>query len=227
MAHLCNILPTGCKILLLTLVFLFPTLQGSCGFARSAGPPCAASVCLEKMAAHYKEAHGAIERDTLVDADVLGDGSKRVLLTLNYSFPKIGDGWFIYDGFTNNIFKPVFGGCFNLEIRKFGANELRFGVRQLGRGPPRHRLASVKVRFGHEAGAHFQYILPRALTAEERLADDALSAGRPPAVARVDPDLLATAMVLSSALPPPKDPWDLELSTTLVFEVVEDANPAA
>ena len=203
------------------------TLQGVCGFANAAGPPCAASVCLEKMTAHYKEAHKAETEATFINADVLIDGSKVIAVTVNYSFPKSDQGWFIYRGIKPNILKPVIGGCFAFDIQKFSASELRFGVRQLGHGPPRHRLASAKVRFGIEAGAHFQYILPRALTAEERLADDTLCAGTPPAVVRVDPAFLAPALVLSSTVPAPEKPWRLDISVTFVFQVMRDTNPAA
>ena len=145
--------------------------------------------------------------------------------TQAYSFQRGDASWFIYAGLDPYLFQPVIGGCFALDFQKIGAGELRFGVRQLGRGPPRHRLASVKVRFGVEAGTHVQYLLSRALTAEERLADDALCAGRPSAVARVDPAFLAPALVLSSDVPLPEKPWDLKISVSLVFQTVKDANP--
>ena len=201
--------------------------QGVCGYAPAAGPPCAASVCLEKMAAHYVDAHNAEMRRSVAPVNVLADGSKSLQISLNYSFEKKEKGSFIPKGICPYIFKPAIGGCFALDLRRFSASELRFGVRQLGRGPPHYRLASAKVRFGAEAGSHVQYLLPRALTAEERLADDALSAGTPPAVVRVDPAFLLPALVLSSTVPPPEKPWNLDTSVTLMFEVVKDADPTA
>ena len=55
-------------------------------------------------------------------------------------------GWFVSPGFTPVLFKTALGGCFAFDLWKFGPRDVRFGVRQLGRGPPRHRLTSLKVR---------------------------------------------------------------------------------
>ena len=96
-------------------------------------------------------------------------------------------------------------------------------MRQLGRGPPRHRLASVKVSFGAADGVCFQYPLSRALAADELIGDAALRAGAPPAVGRVDPAFLAPALVLLPGTPPPEKPWQLVMSFSLVFQVARDA----
>ena len=175
------------------------------------------------MAAHYGGAHNAVARAGCVSAKVLDDGSKVVQHVYPMSFPSNDEGWFVYPSNRPFVFRPIVGGRYFLDIQKIGDSELRFGVRQLGRGPSRHRLASAAVRFGPADGTCFQYPLSRALAADERLLDDALCAGTPPAVVRVDPALLAPALVLSPALPRPPYPWKLIVSVTLVFQVVKDA----
>ena len=173
------------------------------------------------MAAHYEEAHGAEIRGRPCSAKVLDDGSKVVQYILTYSFSDNGEGWIDCCGLDLNVFRTAVGGCFALDLRKVGPRELRFGVRQLGRGPPRHRLASVMVRFGPVDDTCFQYRLSRALAADERLGDDALCAGTPPAVGRVDPEFLRTALVLRPGLP--GKPWRLAITLSLVFQVGRDA----
>ena len=190
------------------------------------GETCAASVCPEKMAAHYEEAHDATIFDGPFKAKVLDDGSKIVQMPLPYFFQnKEDDEWFTYSFYSLCIFSTAFGGCFVLDLQCFSDSELRFGVRQLGRGPPRHRLASIMVRFGTLDGACHQYLLSRALAADERLGDDALCAGTPPVVGRVDPALLAPTLVLKPGNPPPEEPWELSITSTLLFQVVRDAPP--
>ena len=191
--------------------------QVPCGYARAGGQPCAASVRLEQMAAHYEVAHGASIYAGLCNAKILDDGSKIVQHTQTHSFPNNSAGWFVYSGLIPAVFRTAFGGCFALDLQCIGASELRFGVRQLGRGPPRHRLASVKVSFGPADGMCVQYPLSRALAADERLGDDALCAGTPPAVGRVDPALLAPTLVLWPGTPVPGKPWELVVTATLVF----------
>ena len=175
------------------------------------------------MAAHYEEAHGAEIRGRPCSAKVLDDGSKVVQYILTYSFSDNGEGWFDCCGLDLNVFRTAVGGCFALDLRKVGPRELRFGVRQLGRGPPRHRLASVKLSFGPANGLCVQYPLSRALAADERLGDAALCVGTPPAVVRVDPAFLAPTLVLDASDPRPERPWDLKVATTLVFEVMKVA----
>ena len=187
-----------------------------CGYAR-AGRPCAASVCLEQMAAHYKEAHGATIRRGPFKAKVLDDGSKIAQMPLGYTFSNNGEGWFAYSGLDPPVFRTAVGGCYAFDLQRISASELRFGLRQLGRGPPRHRLASVKVSFGSADGICFQYPLSRALAADERLEDDALSAGTTPVVMCVDPAFLARALVPDASVPRPKGPWELSIVLTLLF----------
>ena len=189
-----------------------------CGFGRT-GETCAASVCLEHMAAHYKEAHGAAVIDKPFLAKVLDDGSKVVQMPMHCDFPNNGEGWFDSDGLRPLVYRTALGGGFALDLQRTRAGVLRFGVRQLGRIPPRHRLrlASLKVSFGPVDGTCFQYLLSRALAADERLEDDALCAGTPPAVGRVDPALLTPALVPRPDTPPPKGPWELSITVTLVF----------
>ena len=191
-----------------------------CGYAEE-GEPCSASICLEKMAAHYKEAHGAFTCGGTFKAKILDDGSKIAQMPLGYYFNNNGEGWFFRSRITPAVFRTAIGGCYALDLQKNGPRELRFGVRQLGRGPPRHRLASVKVSFGPADGTCFQYVLSRALAADERLGDDALCAGTPPAVGRVDPEFLRTALVLRPGLP--GKPWRLAITLSLVFQVGRDA----
>ena len=191
----------------------------------SGGQPCKASVCLDKMAAHYKEAHRAKIFDGPFNAKVLDDGSKVAQMPINYFFPNNVDGWFVYSRLTPTVFSTAVGGRYALDIQRIGASELRFGVRQLGRGPPRHQLSSVKVSFGPADGMCVQYRLSRALAADERLGDDALCAGTPPAVGRVDPAVLAPALVLKPGASPSERPWQLAITLTLAFRVVRDAPP--
>ena len=195
--------------------------QVPCGYER-AGETCAASVCLEQMAAHYKEAHGAKICGGLFVAKINDDGSKFVEYSQIHSFPTNGEGWFIFAGVKPIVFRTVIGGAFAFDLEKFSPNDIRFGVRQLSR-PPRHRLASVKVHVGPVGGTCFQYVLSRALAADERLGDDALCAGTPPAVGRVDPEFLRTALVLRPGLP--GKPWRLAITLSLVFQVARDAPP--
>ena len=196
--------------------------QVSCGITDS-GVTCAASVCLEKMAAHYEEAHDAEIRGGSFNAKVLDDGSKVARMQLNYDFPNNGEGWFAESGLKPVVFGTAVGGRYALDLQRFSARELRFGVRQLGRGPPRHRLASVKVSFGSADGMCVQYSLSRALAANERLGDAALCGGTPPVVGRVDPAFLAPALVLNRTVPIAGRPWELAISFSLVFQVVRDA----
>ena len=177
------------------------------------------------MAAHYKDAHSAFFRGGALKAKILDDGSKIVQLPLNYSFANNGLGWFAYRGIDPHVFRTAVGSCYALDLQKTGPRELRFGVRQLGRGPPHHRLASVKVGFGAADGFCFQHPLARALAADERLEDAALCMGTPPAVGRVDPAFLAPVLVCRAGTPPPENPWLLEITLTLVFQVVRDAPP--
>ena len=192
---------------------------------RAIGQRCAASVCLEKMAAHYKEAHGAQIFGGPFKAKILDDGSAVVQHTQNIVFPSNGEGWFFGTGNYPSVFRTAVGGCFALDLQKIGPKDLRFCVRLLGRGPQRHRLAPVKVSFGDADGVCFQYLLSRALAADERLGDDALCAGTPPAVGRVDPEFLRPAMVLRLGTPPQEKPWELVITSTLVFQVARDAPP--
>ena len=192
--------------------------QVPCGYVEN-GQPCAASVCLEQMAAHYKEAHDA-ETDFGYDAKINDDGSKLVQFSQNYIFPN-NKGVFLDSRLCPTIFKPVVGGCYVLDLIKIGPKELRFGVRQLGRGPSRHRLASATVRFGPADGKCFQFPLSRALAADERVRDAALRVGTPPAVESIDPAFLARALVFDTSVPRPDEPWELEVSVSLVFQVVE------
>ena len=195
-----------------------------CGYAR-AGGPCAASVCLWKMAAHYEEAHDAEICGGPFKAKILDDGSRVVQHTQTFSFLKNGKGWFDYPGLTSGVFRTAVGGCFALDLQKVGAKELRFGVRQLGCGPPRHRLSSLKVSFGAADGLCVLYPLSRALAADERLGDDALCAGMLPAVGHIDPALLAPTLALKLGTPPPERPWELAVALTLVFQAARDDPP--
>ena len=150
------------------------------------------------MADHFASAHEAERLQTSrsrMTAIVLDDGSKIILESSIYS---------------PYVFRTVIGGCFSFEFERTGANEIRFGVRQLGRGPPRHRLASVMVRFGPADGLCVQFPLSRVLTAEEHLRNDALCAGTPPAVMRVDPIVLSPTLAIEG---------DLVVSFTLTFRV--------
>ena len=184
-------------------------------------------MCLEKMAAHYVERHGAKKPRARLTAKVLDDGSKSVQETFAYSLLRNDEYWFISAGLTPYLFKTVIGGCYAFDLQRAGPNlkELRFAVRQLDRGPPRHRLASVKVRFGPADGMCVQYPLLRALAADERLENSAMCAGAPPVVGRVDPALLAPTLVLKPGNPPPEEPWELSITSTLLFQVVRDAPP--
>jgi len=197
--------------------------QALCGFA-TAGRHCAAGVCLEKMAAHYAEAHEATLCRGRFAAKVLDDGSKRVQIVRSVEFPENGEGWFAqYAGLTPYVFRTaVGGGCFAFDLQKTGPGELRFGVRQLGRGPSRHRLASVTVRFGPAEGTCVQFALSRALAADERLGDDALCecAGTPPAVERVDAALLSRFLRPALAPSDSEAPWELAIAVSLVLQVV-------
>ena len=123
------------------------------------------------------------------------------------------------------LFRTAVGGYFAFDLQRFGPDELRFGVRQLGRVPLRHRLASVTVRLGSSSGMCVKYALSRALVADERLADDTLCTGAPPAVGRVNPAFLAPALVLKVVAPPPGHRWQLAVSVSLVFQAVRDAPP--
>ena len=190
-----------------------------CGYVRL-GEPCEASVCLGRMAAHYEEAHGAEMVGGSRDLRILDDGSKSVEMMQDADFPHNGKGWFACSGLGLKVLQPTIGGSYTLDFQRIGANELRFAVRQLGRGPPRHRLASVKLSFGPANGLCVQYPLSRALAADERLGDVALCAGTPPAVGRVDPALLAPALVHKPGTP---RPWYLAVTSTLVFQVARDA----
>ena len=179
--------------------------------------------CLEHMAAHYVTVHGAKKPRAQVTANVLDDGSKSILASFKFSFPKNDEGWLASSGFSPCLFRTVIGGCYAFTLRKHGDKEIRFAVRLLGRGPPRQRLASAKVRFGSLDGTCVQYLLSRVLSPQERMEDDALCAGAPPAVVRVDPAFLAPALVLNPSTP--RQPWDLLVSVLLVFEVVRDSDP--
>ena len=194
--------------------------QVPCGYER-AGETCAASVCLEQMAAHYKEAHGAKICGGLFIAKIFDDGSKFVEYSQIHTFPTNDKGWFIFTGVKPIVFRTVIGGAFAFDLEKIGADDIRFGVRQLSR-PPRHRLASVKVHVGPVGGTCFQYVLSRALAAEERLGDDALCAGTPPPVVRVDPAFLAPALVHTPGAPALEKPWELAITLSLVFQVVRE-----
>ena len=200
-----------------------PIAQVPCGYD-VAGEPCAARVCLEKMAAHYMGAHEAEmaggAHSWPCPAKILDDGSKVVLERLLYTFPNNGAGWFVYSALNPAIFRTVIGGLYALDLQRFNASELRFGVRQLSLDPPRHRLASMKVSFGAADGICFQYPLSRALAADERLEDDALCASTPPVVMCVDPAFLAPALVLRPGTPPPEDAWGLTITLSLVFQLV-------
>ena len=195
-----------------------------CGFEGDV-QPCAASVCLEKMVAHYEEAHGAEIFSGPFNVKILDDGSKVIQTTLLYTFQDNGEGWFAHSRLKSSFFRTAVGGCFALNLQTISASELRFGVRQLGRGPPRHRLASVKVSFGTMEGTFLQYLLSRALAADERLGDAALCAGTLPAVGRVDPTILAPTLVLKPGTPPQEKSWQLFVTSTLVFRMVRDAPP--
>ena len=183
-------------------------------------------MCLEKMAVHYVERHGAKKPRARLTAKVLDDGSKSVQETFAYSLLRNDEYWFISAGLTPYLFKTVIGGCYAFDLQRAGPNlkELRFAVRQLDRGPPRHRLASVKVRFGPADGMCVQYPLLRALAADERLENSAMCAGAPPVVGRVDPTFLAPALVPIPIVPRPAEPWSLKVSVDLVFEVVRGAD---
>ena len=197
-----------------------------CGYARAGGQPCAASVCLEQMAAHYKEAHNAKIIGGPFIAKILDDGSKIVQMPLRFNFQNNGgNGCFVRSGILSAACQTAVGSCYALDLQRISASELRFGVRQLGRGPPRHRLASVKVSFGPADGTCFHVVLSRALAADERLGDDALCAGTPPAVMCVGPAFLAHALVRRPGTPPPENPWLLPITLTLVFQVEGDAPP--
>ena len=173
------------------------------------------------MAAHYEAAHGAFTCEGAFEAKVLDDGTKIAQMPLDYGFKINGKGWFVYSGLDPAVFSTAVGGCFALDLQRINDNELRFGVRQLGRGPPRHRLSSVTVRFGPADGNCVQYVLSRALASDERIRDAALCAGTPPVVRRVDPAFLAPALVRRSGTPlgdpPPEKPWKLEIMVSLVF----------
>ena len=197
-------------------------MQAPCGFA-SAGQLCGTAVSLEKMAAHYEAAHKATMDVGPFKAKILDDGSKIVQVSLISSYAGNGEGWFAYSGLTPVVSRTAVGGCFAFDLQMTGHRELRFGVRHVGRGPPRHRLASVTVRFGPADGANFTFALSRALAADERLGDDALCAGAPPAVGRVDPAILAPTLVRDQATPPPEKPWELTVTVTLVFQVARAA----
>ena len=200
--------------------------QVICGYARAGEPPCAASVCQENLAAHYEEAHQGSKTRSVrpVTTRTLFDGSRSATKALTYSFRKNDGGWFENSaGLAPYVFKTAIGGCYALDLQNVGGKEMRFGVRQLGRGPPRHRLASVKVSFGSADGTCVQYHLSRVLAADERLGDAALCAGTPPAVVRVDPAFLAPTLVLDASDPRLERPWDLKVATTLVFEVMKVA----
>ena len=194
-----------------------------CGYGW-VGEVCAASVCLEKMVAHFKEAHGAFICGGPFKMKFLDDGSKSFQMTQLMEFPTNGDG-FLIDTLGNfpRVSKTPLGGSFAFELQRFGPKDFRFCVRQLGHGPPRHRLASLKVTFGAADGNCFQYVLSRALAAEERMSDAALRVGTPPAVGRVDPAVLAPTLVLVPNIPPPGKSWQLAITSTLVFQVVRDA----
>ena len=202
--------------------------QVICGYARAGEPPCAASVCLENLAAHYEEAHQGSKTRSVrpVTTRTLFDGSRSATKALTYSFRKNDGGWFENSaGLAPYVFKTAIGGCYALDLQNVGGKEMRFGVRQLGRGPPRHRLASVKVSFGTMEGTFLQYLLSRALAADERLGDAALCAGTLPAVGRVDPTILAPTLVLKPGTPPQEKSWQLFVTSTLVFRMVRDAPP--
>ena len=175
--------------------------------------------------AHYEEAHGAEIFSGPFNVKILDDGSKVIQTTLLYTFQDNGEGWFAHSRLKSSFFRTAVGGCFALNLQTISASELRFGVRQLGRGPPRHRLASVKVSFGPADGTCFHVVLSRALAADERLGDDALCAGTPPAVMCVGPAFLAHALVRRPGTPPPENPWLLPITLTLVFQVEGDAPP--
>ena len=175
------------------------------------------------MAAHYEEAHDATICSGPFKAKVLDDGSKIVRRERPYSYRNNDAGWFVYAGLVPAVFRTAVGGCYALDLKKIGASELRFGVRQLGRGPLRHRLASVKVSFGETDGTCFQYSLSRALAADERLEDDDLCAGSSPAVVRVDPAFLTPALVLDTGVPQLEEPWWLTITVSLVFRVAREA----
>ena len=201
----------------------FPDAQVPCGIEIS-GQLCGASVCLDKMAPHYEATHKANVDEGPYCAKILDDGSASVHMIKKYSFPENGEGWFSsYSGIDPVVSRTAVGGCFAFDLQKTSPSELRFGVRQLGRGPSRHRLASVTVRFGPAEGTCVQFALSRALAADERLGDAALCAGTPPAVGRVEPAFLAPTLVLQTGTPPPEKPWQLAITVTLVFKAVKDA----
>ena len=112
------------------------------------------------------------------------------------------------------VFRTPVGGCFAFDLQRTGPKDLLFCVRQLGRGPPRHRLASVKVSFGSANGACFQYPLSRALASDELIGDAALRAGTPPAVSRVAPAVLTPTLSPSPGTPE-RRPWQLVMSVTV------------
>ena len=147
-------------------------------------------------------------------------------MTQIIAFPANGDG-FLNNSVGNfpHVSRTPLGGCYAFELQKISAKDVRFCLRQLGRDPPCHRLASLKVSFGAADGNCFQYVLSRALAAEERMSDAALRAGTPPAVGRVDPAVLAPTLVLVPGTPPPGKPWQLAITSTLVFQVVRDTPP--
>ena len=199
--------------------------QVRCGYSHE-GRLCAASICLEKMTAHYLLAHEYYGVSRPLYAKVLEGGSKLIDELAEIAFEKNDERWFDNCIWLPPLsFRTVIGGFFALELANSGPGELRFGVRQLGRGPPCHRLASVKVRFGPANGYCVHCPLSRTLAADERLRDDALCAGTPPAVGRINPAFLAPTLVLDTRVPRRDAPWILTASALLVFEELKDAAP--
>ena len=193
-----------------------------CRYERE-GLPCFSGGRLENMAAHFTEAHGAEIIGGPFLAQVLDDGSKIVRHTqVLPPFSRNSGAWFSCAGNSPFLFRTALGGCFAFDLQKVGPDELRFGVRRLGRGPLRHRLASVSVSFGAAGGTCIQFALSRALAADERLGDDALCAGVPPAVGRVTPALLAPTLARVLAASSPERRWELAVTFSLVFHMAGD-----
>ena len=186
------------------------------------GQPCGALVCLQLFKEHFAEAHRASSH-ALRPAPAPMGGPVRVHEGVTYAFPK-GDGAFMEAtcGLSVCLFMPPasIGGCFAFDLQKLAPRELRFGVRSLGRGSPRHRLAAVRVSFGALDGTCVRYRLARALTADESLATDALVEGATPPAVRVDPSFLAPVLVLNPAPAGSRlgKPWELKVTVELTFD---------